>query len=46
MKIIYMQPTIELMGSKNAKETIQLVASGIIKDLNGFKYLVIETDKN
>ena len=45
MIMIYMQPTIELMGSYNVRETKQLIATGIVKDLNGYAYLVIEDDK-
>lgn len=42
MKTIYMEQTIMLLAQQNPKLTNELIGTGIIKEHNGMKYLVIE----
>ena len=42
MKTIYMEQTIMLLAQQNPKLANELVQTGIIKELNNMKYLVIE----
>lgn len=42
MKTIYMEQTIMLLAQQNTKLTNELIGTGIIKEHNGMKYLVIE----
>ena len=42
MKIIYMQQTTMLMAQQNPKMVDNLIQTGIIKEHNDMKYLVIE----
>jgi hypothetical protein len=41
MTTIYMEQTIMLMGEKDPEKTNKLIQSGVIKELNGVRYLVI-----
>ena len=45
MKIIYMSETINLLSQLNGVEEVNnLVQTGVIKELEGVKYLVVEDD--
>ena len=41
MKIIYMEQTLNLMAAQNLEEVKVLVASGVTKEIETVKYIVI-----
>jgi hypothetical protein len=42
MKLIYMAETIDLIAKKNKDFAIAIFKSGVVKELNGFNYVVIQ----
>jgi len=45
MKIIYMEQTINLIASQNKELAAAIIQSGVVKELDGFKYLLIEENE-
>ena len=45
MKIIYMEQTINLIAAQSKELASAIIQSGVVKELDGLKYLLIEENE-